>query len=65
MVTLFDVIEVRMDTNVVRVLDQGKTEPNADAIVNMAVLRRGVEESFFATCPAGRYQDGDTYVTEP
>ena len=62
---LFDVIEVRMDTNAVRVLDQGKTEANADAIVNMAVLRRGVAESFFATCPAGQYQDGDTYATEP
>ena len=30
-----------------------------EAIINMAVRRRGVEGSFFTTCPTGKYQDGD------
>ena len=50
---LFDVIEIANPENV-RVIAEGKTERNADAIVKMAVIRRGVEAHFFMTVPAGQ-----------
>lgn len=58
---LFDVVAVDMDNFRVSVIDRQKSEKNADAIVAMAVVRRGVEDRFFATCPTGRYNDGDRY----
>lgn len=58
----FDVIEVRTaQPHTVRVLETDKTDRNAEAIVNMAVCRRGVVGHFFTTCPTGKYQDGDTF----
>ena len=59
MADLFDVIEVDFETHKVRVLETGKSERNAEAVVQMAVMRRGVERSFFTTAPAGKYRDGD------
>lgn len=57
---LFDVIEVEIAApHRVRVLNAAKTEANAEAIVKMAVMRRGVEHYFFKTCPTGAYHDGD------
>lgn len=50
---LFDVVAVNIKTGAERHLDTGKTERNADAIVSMAVMRRGVDEEFFKTVPAG------------
>lgn len=45
---LFDVIEIEHAIpNRIRVIDTDKTEENAEAIVKMAVMRRGVEHSFF------------------
>jgi hypothetical protein len=57
---LFDVIEVEFKKpHKVRLIDTKKTEKNAEAIVSMAVMRRGVEDSFFTTAPAGKFKDGD------
>ncbi len=57
---MFDVIEVQFKKpRTVRLIAEGKSERNADAIINMAVMRRGVEEAFFTTAPAGKYKDGD------
>lgn len=57
---LFDVIEVEIAApHRVRVLATGKSERNAEAVINMAVARRGVEEHFFQEMPAGMYRDGD------
>jgi len=56
-----DVIEVSIKSGRVRVLATNKNEPNAEAIIDMAVIRRGVEEHFYTSAPAGRYQDGDVY----
>lgn len=57
---LLDVIEVEIaKPHRVRVIASNKTEANAEAIVNMAIMRRGVEAHFFTTCPTGKYQDGD------
>jgi hypothetical protein len=57
---MLDVIEVQIKApHTVRIIDRNKTERNAEAIIEMAVMRRGVEHSFFTTAPAGKYQDGD------
>ena len=37
------------------------TEKNAEAVVNMAVMRKGVESEFFSEVPAGKYKEGDTW----
>jgi hypothetical protein len=55
-----DVIEVEIAApHRVRVIATGKSERNAEAIVDMAVMRRGVDHHFFKTAPAGKYRDGD------
>lgn len=59
---LFDVIAVNLETNTVRLIAQKKHERNAEAIVSMAVCRRGVEREFFGIIPSSTYQDGDTYI---
>ena len=49
---LFDVIEVSdSDPNDVRLIAEAKDERNAEAIIGMAVLRRGVQHSYFTTRP--------------
>lgn len=57
--TRFDVIAVDLKSNRVRILSTSRDEENADAIVTMAVMRRGVEEEFFGAVPAEMYKDGD------
>jgi hypothetical protein len=59
---LYDVVGVNYKTNTVKVYATGKTLPNAEAIVAMAVHRRGVDKEFFAECPAGKFKDGDKYA---
>ena len=55
MADLFDVIEIEIAApENVRVIAEGKTERNANAIEEMAVIRRGVETHFFKTVPAGQ-----------
>ena len=58
---MFDVVAVTIKTRKVRLLAENKTERNAEAVVKMAVMRRGVEEEFYTEVPAGKYKDGDTY----
>lgn len=58
---LYDVVAVNMETNKVRLLAENKTIENAEAIVNMAVMRRGLDEEFYAECVAGKYVEGDNY----
>ena len=48
---LFDVVATNIKTGAKRFIAQDKTEGNADAIVNMAVMRRGVDEEFFTAEP--------------
>jgi hypothetical protein len=61
--TAFDVIAVSISSGKVRMIATGKSERNADAIVSMACMRRGVAEEFFTEAPSGKYKDGDTYTT--
>lgn len=56
---LFDVLAVDHKTKTVRVLAVDKDQRNAEAIINMAFARRGVEEEFYVEKPAGQYKDGD------
>ena len=58
---LYDVIAVSIDTSKVRILAEKKTLPNAEAIVSMAVMRRGVDGEYYTEVPAGKYKDGDQH----
>jgi hypothetical protein len=58
----YDVIEVGMDKpHKVRVIDCLKSFKNADAVMKMAVARRGVGDHFFKVVPAGEYRDEEAY----
>ena len=60
---MLDVVEVEMQTGKVsRVIARSKDSRNAEAIVNMAVARRGVTDHFFAAVLAAKYREGDEYV---
>lgn len=61
---MYDVVAVDMNSNTVRLIAKGKTLANAEAIVAMAVMRRGIEEEFFAEVQAGKYRDGDQWASE-
>lgn len=61
MTQLHDVVAVNLVTNTVRVIASGKTQENAEAIVNIAVTRRGVEEEFFTAVRTESYKDGDKW----
>jgi len=58
---MFDVVAVNFHTGVVRLMAENKSERNADAVVKMAVMRRGVDEEFFSEVPHGKYRDGDKW----
>lgn len=63
---LFDVVKVRIADRVIeQVLDTNKTEPNAQAIVDMAVIRQGVENHIFVYVPAGEVKEGDIFTPSP
>lgn len=59
--TLYDVVAIENHSGRVRRIAEGKTEDNAEAIVKMAVMRRGLDEEFFAPVKAGAYNDGDQW----
>lgn len=59
---LFDVLGVNLETKLVRVMARDKTEENASAFIDMAVMRRGVDDEFFASAPSGMYSDGDKWT---
>lgn len=57
----FDVVAVNLETGKVRFMAKNKNENDAEAIVKIAVMRRGVDEEFFSAVPAGKYSDGDKW----
>lgn len=60
-----DVIEVTIaNPHHVRIIAANKTEKNAEAIVEMAVRRRGCETHFFKTCSTGKYRNGENSGTK-
>jgi hypothetical protein len=48
---LYDVVAIRYDTRARRTLAERKTLEDADAVIKMAVIRRGVEEEFYKAVP--------------
>ena len=54
---LYDVIATNIKTGKHRVIASGKSEMNAEAIVNIAVMRQGVDEEFFSARPQTQLQD--------
>lgn len=58
----FDIVAVNLDTNKVRMIAESKSERSAEAIEEMAVMRRGVEDEFFAAVSGGSYKNGDEWV---
>lgn len=58
---LFDVLAVRIDDSTVRFMAQGRTERNAEAILNMAVARRGSDVEFYTIVPQNLYHEGSKY----
>ena len=61
---LFDVVRVDLATKKVALMAVNKSERNAEAIVDMAVIRRGVDGCFYITVPSGKYRNDDTYEVE-
>lgn len=57
----YDVLAVNIKTRLVRLIASGKDSPKAEAIVEMAVMRRGLDEEFFTQVLAGMYRDGDSW----
>lgn len=58
---LYDVVAVDLGTNRVRLIANSKRFSDAEAIVKMAVMRRGVEQEFFSEVPAGLYKEEDLW----
>jgi hypothetical protein len=59
----YDVVEVQIAApHVVLIIATDKERSEAEAIAQMAVMRRGVERSYFALHPAGKFSDGDTLL---
>lgn len=58
---LWDTLAVNHKTDKVRMLGERKDKPNAEAIMNMAIMRRGCDEEFYVVVPAGLFHEGDTY----
>lgn len=59
---LYDVVAVSLNDGSILWVDENKTLPNAEAVVNMAIMRQGVEDRFFKPVPAGTYKKGDAYA---
>ena len=60
---LYDVVAVNIKTGMVESLfGERKSLRNAEAIVSMAVMRRGVDEQFYAEVPTGTLKVGDKFA---
>lgn len=58
---MYDVVAVNIESGIVRVIADNKTQMNAEVCALMAVMRRGIEEEFYVTVQHGTYKDGDKY----
>lgn len=60
----YDVVAVEISTGTVRVIASDKDKENAEAIVAMALMRRGCNEEFFQEVPQGSYSDGQKWTSK-
>lgn len=59
----YDTVEVSIETGLILAfMCQNKSKKNAEAIEEMAIMRIGVEESFFSVVEHGKFKIGDTYA---
>jgi hypothetical protein len=59
---LKDVVAVDLVNYKATVIATDRTSDNAQAVVKMAVLRRGCEENMFVAVPAGKWKTGDRWI---
>ena len=57
----YDVIAVSLADRSVRLIAHDKDARNSEAIIDAAVVRRGVKDEFFTTAPHLTYRDGDKW----
>lgn len=57
----YDVVAVNIETHTVQLMATGKTLKSAKGVERMAIMRRGVDEEFFAVVLSGRYKEGDEW----
>lgn len=50
---LWDVIAVNIKSGEHRIMETGKTHRNAEATMNMAIMRRGLDTEFYKLLPHG------------
>jgi len=62
--TAWDVLSVNLETHRVSIMKANQTLRNAEAVSDMAVIRRGCDTEFYPVRPAGAYQEGDTFGTK-
>lgn len=58
---MYDVLAVNHGTGRISIMAENKTQRNAEAIENMAIMRRGLEEDFYVTVPTGTFKEGDQW----
>lgn len=58
---LYDVVTVNLSDHRVTVWYRDKDYDNANAIIKIAIARRGVDKQIYAMTKPGLYNDGDTY----
>ena len=46
----------------IRIMARQKSPDNAEAFINMAVLRRGVDTEFYVMVPDGTYEEGEKWI---
>ena len=46
----------------VRIIARERSMSSAEAVINMAVYRRGVDTEFYVTVPNGTYREGERWI---
>jgi hypothetical protein len=59
-----DVLAIRLDDYSVRFLAENENADDAEAIMNFAIIRRGLDEEFYAIRPHGEYKAGEKFGTK-
>ncbi len=57
----FDTLAVNIETSTIRFFGQDKNLQSAEAIVKMAIMRRGLDEEFYVVVPHGMYKEGEKF----
>ena len=58
---MFDAVCVDSSTMKVKWVMGPKSERDADACVELGIIRQGVADRFFVVCPHGKYKEGSSY----